>query len=177
MTLEFPTQDNIDQIRALNCKYLYSNLSEAQRQNGFVRIAYSRDDLQAIIAHQEMMVAVINDAVVAYYLIGRRSGNTALDYQKNKALSLFSSREIPFEQIGYGCQVCIDEVYRNNGLFAQLLKALAQQVKDKYRYLLCSVSDDNSVSKETHVKNEWQLIDVLEGTNFYIFDTHKPIIY
>ena len=173
---QLPTQDHIDQIRALNYKYLYSNLSEAQRQNGFIRIEYSRSDLQAIITHKEIVVAIINDIVVGYYLIGRMSGNTALDYQKTKAMSLFSSREIPFEQIGYGCQVCIDEAYRNNGLFAQMLQALVRQVKDKYHYLLCSVSDDNSVSKETHTKNGWQLIDVLDGTNFYIFDTHKSIL-
>ena len=175
-TIQLPTHDHIDQIRQLNNKYLINHLTDAQKQNGFIRIEYSRDDLMAIIDHQEIVVAVEDDTVVGYYLIGKRSNTPLLDYQKNKALSLFDTNAIAFDKVGYGCQVCIDKAYRNNGLFKSMLEGLVNVVADKYSYLLCSVSDDNDVSLNAHTTNGWKLIDDLETTNYYIYNTSKTII-
>jgi hypothetical protein len=129
----FPTFDNIDQIRSLNDKYLISHLTDVQKQSGFIRIEYDRDDLKQIITHKEIVIATINDKVIGYYLIGRKSGKAALKYQKNKAIS-FTADETSFDNIGYGCQVCIDEAFRNNGLFGEMLIALTNEVKDKYSH-------------------------------------------
>jgi GNAT superfamily N-acetyltransferase len=176
MTIQIPKYDHIDQIRQLNSKYLITHLTNAQRQNGFIRIVYDRDDLQQIIANKEIVIATSGEKVIAYYLIGKRSGKAALDYQKNKANSLFDTNEIPFDQIGYGCQVCIDVAYRNNGLFGQMLNALFNIAKAKYTHLLCSVSDDNIVSLKTHETNGWQLIDSFESTKFFIYKILKPTL-
>ena len=176
MTIQIPTYNHIDQIRQLNSKYLITHLTDTQRQNGFIRIEYDRDDLQQIIAKKEIVIATNGEKVIGYYLIGRKSGKAALDYQKNKANSLYDTNEIAFAKIGYGCQVCIDEAYRNNGLFGQMLNTLTNQVKDKYTHLLCSVSDDNIVSMKTHETNGWQLLDSFETTKFFIYKTHKPTI-
>jgi len=174
--IQIPTYEHIDQIRQLNSKYLITHLTDAQKQNGFIRIEYDRDDLQQIIENKEIVIATNGEQVIGYYLIGRKSGKAALNYQRNKAKSLFDTNEIPFAKIGYGCQVCIDEAYRNNGLFAQMLNTLTNQVKDKYTHLLCSVSDDNIISMKTHITNDWQLIDTFEATKFFIYKTHKPTI-
>lgn len=166
----FPTHNDIDQIRSLNDKYLVSHLTEVQKQSGFIRIEYDTDDLQRIITNKEIVIATIYDKVIGYYLIGRKSGKAALDYQKNKAIS-FASNETSFNNIGYGCQVCIDEAFRNNGLFKEMLIALTNEVKDKYSLLLCSVSNDNIVSMKTHLNNGWQVIDNFEATEFLIYNT------
>jgi hypothetical protein len=176
MTIQIPTYDHIDQIRQLNSKYLITHLSNAQRQNGFIRIEYDGDDLQQIIANKEIVIATKGEKLVGYYLVGRKCDKAALDYQKNKANSLFDTNDIPYSKIGYGCQVCIDEAYRNNGLFGQMLNTLTNEVKEKYTHLLCSVSDDNIVSMKTHIANGWQLIDTLETTKFFIYKTLKPVI-
>lgn len=176
MTIQFPTYDHIDQIRQLNSKYLITHLTEAQKQKGFIRIEYDRDDLQHIIANKEIVIATYGVKVIGYYLIGRKSGKAALDYQRNKANSLFDTIEIPFANIGYGCQVCIEEAYRNNELFLQMLNTLSNSAKDKYTHLLCSVSEDNIVSMKTHTANGWKLIDTFETTKYFIYKTHKPII-
>lgn len=167
----FPTFDNINQIIDLNKKYLIGYLTEEQKQNGFIRIEYGKDDLQQIITNKEIVIATGKEKVIGYYLIGRKSGKAALNYQKNKAISLFATKEILFDNIGYGCQVCIDEAFRNNGLFGQMLIALTKQVKDKYSHLLCSVSNDNIVSMKTHLNNGWQVIDNFETTQFLIYNT------
>lgn len=176
MTIRQPNLDDMHQIMQLNSKYLLTNLTENKKQNGFIRISYDKDDLQKIISNKEIFVAVFNDKIVGYYLVGRKSGKAALDYQKNKAISLFDTNGISFDKIGYGCQVCIDSDYRQNGLFGQLLTALTNSVKDKYTNLLCSVSDDNIVSMKSHLKSGWQVIDEIEAIKFFIYNTHKPTI-
>ena len=167
----FPSFDNIDQIISLNRKYLIGSLTEEQKQNGFIRIEYNKDNLQQIITSKEIVIATDKEKVIGYYLIGRKSGSAALYYQKNKAISLFATNEISFDSIGYGCQVCIDEAFRNNGLFGQMLNALTNEVKDKYSHLLCSVSNDNIVSMKTHLNSGWQVIDNFETTQFLIYNT------
>lgn len=176
LTIQFPTYDHIDPIRQLNSKYLLIHLTEEQKQKGFIRIEYDRNDLQQIIANKEIVIATKEEKVIGYYLIGRKSGKAALDYQKYKANSLFDNIEIPFSKIGYGCQVCIDEAYRNNGLFIQMLNILSNTVLNKYTHLLCSVTDDNIISMKTHVSNGWQLIDTFEATKFFIYKTYNPVI-
>ena len=176
MDIHLPTYEYIDQILILNRKYLITQLPDNQKQNGFIRIAYTRDDLAKIIAAREMVIATEQNRVIGYYLIGRKSGDPALDYQKNKARSLFDTHQIPFDKIGYGCQVCIEERYRNNGFFGQMLQALTQMVKTKYSHLLCSVSDDNAVSLQVHINNGWKLIGELEVPRFFIYHTQRPII-
>lgn len=175
-TIQLPTYDHIDQIRNLNNRNLLENLTDAQRQNGFVRIAYDRDGLQQIIANNEIVIATENDIVVGYYLIGRTSGNAALDYQRNKAISLFGSLQTPFDKIGYGCQVCIEQAFRNNGLFSQMLTALNNLVENKYSYLLCSISDGNINSRAKHIANGWHAIDDIEALGFYLYNTHPQIL-
>lgn len=167
----FPTFDNINQIITLNKKYLIGGLTEEQKHKGFIRIEYDKDDLQQIVTNKEIVIATYKEKVIGYYLIGRKSGSAALNYQKSKAVSLFAANEIPFDNIGYGCQVCIDEAFRNNGLFGQMLNALTKLVRNKYSHLLCSVSNDNIVSLKTHTDNGWQTIDKIETTQFLIYNT------
>lgn len=166
-----PSFDNINQILNLNRKYLVSHLTNEQKQKGFVRIEYDTNGLQQVITNKEIVIATDKGKVIGYYLIGRKSGSAALNYQKNKAISLSTSNEILFDNIGYGCQVCIDEAFRNNGLFGQMLNALDKQVNSIYTHLFCSVSNENIFSLKTHVANGWQLIDTIETTQFFIYKT------
>lgn len=175
MQIILATLSHIDQIIALNRKYLITQLSNnEQLQNGFVRIAYNREELQLIIANKEIVIAVDNEMIVGYYLIGRKSGSPALAYQRNFALTINEGMAI--NTIGYGCQVCIDESYRNNGLFAQMLQILVSQVKVKYNYLLCSVSNANLASLNTHLNNGWKTMGTIENTNYLLLTTHHQII-
>ena len=49
MTIQIPTYDHIDQILALNSKYLINHLSDTEKLNGFIRIEYDREDIEKII--------------------------------------------------------------------------------------------------------------------------------
>lgn len=165
-----PTPDHIDQIRQLNDKYLITHLSDKQKQDGFIRIEYSTDDLHKIIENREIVVATEKNKVIGYYLIGRKSGTAALHYQSTAANNLTN---ITFDKIGYGCQVCIEAKYRKNGLFKAMLDKLKIAVNDKYSHLLCSVSENNIASLKVHTANDWQLINTKDTTHFLIYSTSK----
>jgi L-amino acid N-acyltransferase YncA len=175
-TILLPTHKHINQIRQLNYKYLIDNLTDIQKQNGFVRIAYESENLMEIINNKEIVIALDNNVVVGYYLIGKTSEIPTLNYQKNKAIYLCENHNIPFDSIGYGCQVCIDEEYRNKGLFKSMIENLSAIVGNKYSHLLCSISEDNNVSLKSHTNNGWQLIDSLEKTKFLIYQTNNPTL-
>ena len=176
MTIEIPTLEDIEQIRNLNQKYLITHLTDTEKQGGFIRIEYTESELKKIIEAKEIVVAKDENRVVGYYLIGRKSDSVALTYQHNKAREITWEKPITTDKIGYGCQVCIETNYRNNGLFADMLIDLTNLVKNKYSYLLCSVSDDNLVSYNSHINNGWILIDSMNKTKYLIYNSHKSKI-
>ncbi len=165
-----PKIEQIEQLITLNEKFLIDNLNPEQRDKGFIRIKYSREDFEKMVLAKEIVVGYNYDDVVAYYLIGRLSSSEMLDYQRKKTNDLVKNKNFVHEKIGYGCQVCIDKNFRHFGLFRNMLKLLSHSVQDKYDYLLCSISDNNVASLKAHTKNNWTYIDKNETTNFYIYD-------
>jgi len=168
-----PTLSQVGQVRLLNDRHLISHLTEAQRQGGFVRVAYNPQHLASIIRNREILVATFGEEQIGYYLVGRTSGNPALDYQKEMAGRVSATKEIPVDKIGYGCQVCIDDAHRANGLFGELFAALVLVVQEKYSHLLCSISVENPVSVKAHLKYGWQLFDTINHTHFFLFELNK----
>ena len=165
------TFDDIDQIIFLNKKYLFKNINDVENSPGFIRIEYSSEELERVIANEEIVVSEINNNIIAYYLIGRTSESPLINYQRIIAVDLLELQQIPFVNIGYGCQVCIDVLYRNNGLFKSNLSTLIHLIKDKYSHLLCSISENNIGSMKAHIKNGWRLLHKFDKTNFLIYNT------
>lgn len=165
-----PTSEHINQIGELNSKFLITQLSDKQRQDGFIRIEYNIEDLHRIITNREIVVAIIENKVIGYYLIGKKSGNPALQNQSAAANNL---TDITIDQIGYGCQVCMEVEHRKNGLFKAMFDRLEIEVKDKYSHLLCSVSESNTTSLKVHTTYNWQILDTKETTHFLIYSIDK----
>lgn len=173
LQIQIPTYDHIDQILALNSKYLINHLSDTEKQNGFIRIQYDREDLEKIIDEQEIVIATENDMVIGYYMVGRKSEKFELELQKVMSLTLHHTGKFEYKKIGFGCQVCIDEAYRNNGLFGQMLNELVNALSQKYSHLLCTISDDNIISMKTHSNNGWKLVEQSELIKYFIYNTHS----
>jgi len=167
MNIKHPDTDDIKQIMQLNSKYFLSNTTDDQIQNGYLGKKYSIEELQQIVADKEIIICTTNNKVIGYYLLGRKDDEDASVYQINKELSLVD----PFSNIAYPTQVCIDEAYRNHGLFGKMLYVLVNSVKDKYTSLFCSISENNIVSIKAHIKNGWQLINTFETRKFFIYKT------
>ena len=171
--ISFPKIEHLEQLVQLNRKFLINNLSPEQREKGFIRIKYSKEDFERIITNQEIVVAFNFEDVVAYYMIGRISSTKKLDYQKNIAKKVAEKFNYIEDRIGYGCQVCIDKDFRHYGLFKNMLIALTSKLDTKYDFLLCSISDNNIASLKAHKKNGWEFVDKNETTNFFLYDILK----
>lgn len=169
INIRLAKKSDIDAIQKLNSKYLITHLTDAQKQNGFIRIEYDREDLLQIIVNKEIVIATNEEEIIGYYLVGRKSNKTTLDYQRKKALTLFDTHAIPFDKIGYGCQVCLDEHYRSFGLSKAMMVELKKLLVEKYDYLLSTISADNKVSLQNSTKIGWQLIDEFEKPTFYLY--------
>lgn len=164
MTIQFPTYDHIDQIRQLNSKYLITHLNEVQRQNGFIRIEYDRDDLLRIIANKEIVIATNEEKVIGYYLIGRTSQSKRLNYQREKVNELFNQSE---SKVGYGAQTIIEREYRGQNLLSSMLPKLVELLNNKYYVLFSSVTKTNDNALKAHSKSGYKLIDE-DDTKYYI---------
>ncbi len=169
MEILIPSITDAEKILALSKKYLLYNLNEKDCEKGFIRIAYSKEDIEQIILQKEIVIARDNEKVIGYYLIGKSSNNPALEYQKIKAEALAEKKQIPFNKIGYGCQVCIEEPYRSNGVSKLMIAELQKIIASKYDYLLSTISSNNKASLQNSTKIGWQPIGENESPMFYLF--------
>jgi ribosomal protein S18 acetylase RimI-like enzyme len=162
---------DIERIIRLSRQYLRGNLTETQSRRGFLGKLYTRAELELIIADRNIVIATDPGYLAGYYLIGRKDDPDAAAYFRNKALPLRDSHGASLPKIAYPTQVCIDETYRNTGLFGKMLAALMSSVKGKYTHVLCSVSEDNSASIRAHLTHGWQLLNTFESRQFFIYKT------
>jgi hypothetical protein len=156
-------------VVTLNQKYLLQNLPADKLSSGFIKIPYTLDQINKIVEMNEIIVARCSNQIIGYYLIGGSSNCDGLTYQKLAALHWAESEAISISKIAYGVQVCINEAYHNNGLFANMFQQLVKNVASKYEYLFCSVSDENSRSLKIHLKTGWQVFDHSAANNILIY--------
>ncbi len=147
---------------------MINHLSDSEKQNGFIRIEYKREDLEKIIDHKEIVIATDNGNVIGYFLVGRESEKSELEFQKKMTLILHDSGKFEYKRIGFGCQICIDEKYRGNGISKTMVDTLKELVMKKYDYLLSTISSDNKVSLQNSTMVGWYPIDLIEFPTYYL---------
>ncbi len=167
MYVRQPTIDDIEQIIRLNSKYFYPYPSDVQIETGYLGKLYKAEELRQIIEEREIIIAADNKNLKGYYLIGRKEDKDSSVYLRNESLSLNDESGNPLSCIAYPTQVCIDEAYRNQGLFGKMLNALCFEIREKYKNILCSVSEKNIVSIKAHEKYGWEMINTFEGRKFF----------
>ena len=161
--------EHIDQIVSLNKRYLLTNLPKGKTGKGFIRIEYSEAEILEIIRNGEIAIALSGTKVQGYFLIGKRTDNPRLEYQRKGALSLSGMIGASFEKIGYGCQVCIDENYRGLGLYKDMISFIAEKVNGKYDFLLSTISTENRISLQNSLAIGWKPINSSKEFDFYIY--------
>ncbi len=169
INIRLATLQDLQGVLALHEKYLYQNLSDPEKQNGFIKVRYSEDDLRKIIVAQEIVVAIYEYKIVGYFLVGKKSDSPNLLHQKNRASRLANEMVIPFDKVGYGCQICLDMNYRNLGLSRPMVDVLIENVNDKYKILLSTISPENKISIMNSTSVGWHPLNNLEIPNYYIY--------
>ncbi len=145
------------EILALHRKNLVSNLSELERQNGFLSIDFKDDfHLAAINENLALMVAVQENLVVGYVCATTQEYSQEIPLLKY-IMSLYP--EIMFHgqplsnyrSFWYG-PVCVATAYRGSGILQGLFQALLAQVATRFNAGVAFVVNDNLRSLRAHTQ-------------------------
>lgn len=144
-------------IIALHRQNLFSNLSEQERQNGFLSIDFKdNSQLAAINEDVAVIVAVQENTVVGYVCA------TSQEYSQQIPLLKYMMSLYPetmfqrqplsnYRSFSYG-PVCVADAYRGTGILQGLFQALLAQIPTRYNAGVCFLAKDNPRSLRAHTQ-------------------------
>ena len=179
-------KDDIEGIISLQERYLYRNLSELERQKGFVTTPFTIPQIEDIIQQNGVFIAVNeSEAIIAYAFAGSWSYFEQweiFNFMVSRFPQLsFNGKEITTENSFQYGPICIDENYRGKGLINQLFEEMRIEFLKKYPISITFINKINEISKNAHTqKLGWEIIDHFEfNTNSYIglaFDMKNSVL-
>lgn len=157
--------EDIPAVLALQEKYLYRNLSEAERLQGFVTTPFTRDQIAEIIMQNGLFVATeANRVIVAYVFAGSWAYFEQWEIfnfmvSRFPQLSLQGGTITTENSFQYG-PICIDIRYRGTGLLNQLFEEMRIEFVKKYPISVTFINKVNEVSTKAHTRKlGWEVID------------------
>ncbi len=176
---------DIPSVLKLQSLYLFDNLTEEERLQGFVTTPFTVPQLEQIISEGGLFVALDKEEVVAYAFAG------SWDYFKQWPIFPYMVSRFPqlryknFEitaenSFQYG-PVCIAMDYRSNGLLNELFEVMRLELVKKYPLSITFINQVNKRSLNAHVhKLGWEVIDKFEfnNKNYYglAFDMQQSVL-
>lgn len=156
---------DIPAVLALQEKYLYRNLSEAERLRGFVTTPFTADQIEEIITQNGLFVAAEgNKDIVAYAFAG--------SWKYFEQWEIFTFMVSRFPQLSFQGKaittensfqygpICIDMRYRGTGLLNQLFEEMRIEFVKKYPISVTFINKVNEVSTKAHTRKlGWEVID------------------
>lgn len=176
---------DIDGILTLQSRYLYANLSERERLNGFVTTPFTDKQFETLLGEDGVYVAINDDEVAGYALAGSwRFFSQWLIFPymvaRLPALNLGGRAITSENSFQYG-PVCVDEKYRGSGLFPRLFEQMRLGFSNRYPIGVTFINRLNQRSYVAHTRKlEMQVIDHFEfgGRPYYglAFDTKVSVL-
>jgi hypothetical protein len=158
------TKNDVEGILALQTLNLFANLSEAERQEGFVTTPFTVEQIEALLAEDGVFVADMNHKIVGYAYAG------SWQYFSQWPIFPFMvSRfpDCPFRgevltmenSFQYG-PVCIDHSLRGTDAFSRLFAAMRKGMSDRYPIGGTFINQINARSVKAHTqKLDLEIID------------------
>ncbi|MFD2247313.1 GNAT family N-acetyltransferase [Pontibacter ruber] len=178
-------KEDIESVLALQSLYLYDNLSEEERQEGFVTTPFTTEQLEQIIEREGLFIATDKEQIVAYAFAGGWdyfSQWPIFPYMTSRFPSLhFKDFDISTENSFQYGPVCIDIPYRGSGLLNNLFEYMRRQMVVKYPLSVTFINQVNKRSLNAHVnKLGWTVIDEFDfnGKQYYglAFDMQESVL-
>lgn len=186
ITTRLGNQRDIQRVLALQEKYLYHNLSEEQRQQGFVTTPFTVSQIEEIIQENGLFVAENKQKeLAAYAFAGSWKYFQQWDifkYMVSRFPNLsFQDQEINTENSFQYGPVCIASKYRGTGLLNLIFEEMRLEFSKKYPVSVTFINKINIISEIAHTKKlGWEIIDEFEfNDNTYIslaLDMHKSVL-
>jgi hypothetical protein len=183
--LELAQLDNIPSILTLQELYLVSNLSEGEKEAGFVTTPFTTTQLTDIIEQEGLFIAKDRDRVIAYIFAGSWdffSQWPIFNYMTAlfPDLTFFDFEITTTHTFQYG-PICIAKAYRGTGLINLFFEFMRIQMVKKYPLSLTFINKINIASTKAHTeKLKWTTIADFEfdNNNYYIlaYDMSQPVL-
>jgi len=164
MVTRLASLSDVSGVTELQSLYLYSNLSEKERLEGFVTTPFTIEQLQEIISDEGLFVAESGGEIVGYAFAGSWS------YFEQWPIFPFMTSRFPnlifrdyeitvCNSFQYG-PICIHEKYRGTGLINRLFEEMRLGFESKYPVSITFINQANPRSVKAHIdKLGWEIID------------------
>jgi len=178
------TESDIGGILDLQEMYLYSQLDEEERKNGFVTTPFTPEQIKDIIGKSGLFLCEDGDQIIAYVFAG------TWDYYEQWPIFPYMTSRFPklsfknFEvttsaTFQYG-PVCLDMAYRGKKNFNAVFEEMRLHWMKKFPLAVTFINAVNEVSVRAHSKIGWEEIDQFEyNGNRYLslaFDMKHSVI-
>jgi len=159
------TDQEIDQILALQKLNLKTNISEAIKQDqGFLTVCHTRQQLETMSNATPQIIATVNGNVVAFALAMLPSlGELIPDLQPMFEIcdNIFWNDKLVKEYNYYVMgQICVSEPFRGQGVFDKLYKTHKALYHQKFDLLITEISTSNKRSQRAHERVGFETIHV-----------------
>lgn len=179
-------RNDIDDVLALQERYLFRNLSEIERKEGFVTTPFTVSQIEEIILQNGLILAVNeNDVIIAYAFAGSWEYFEQWDLFKHMIsrfpkMSFNGSKITTENSFQYG-PVCIDKEYRGKGVLNLIFEEMRLEFLKKYPISITFINKINAISEKVHTKKlGWEKLGEFEfNNNTYIelaFDMKKSVL-
>lgn len=171
ITTRAATSADIPGILSLQEKYLYANLTEEARKEGFVTTPFTVAQIETIIDQYGMFIAKNEiDVIIAYVFAGSWKYFEQweiFNYMVSRFPKLsFNGKEITtINSFQYG-PVCIEKEYRGKGVLNLIFEEMRLAMLKKYPIAITFINKINVISEKAHTqKLGWQIIDEFKFNN------------
>lgn len=180
------TEEDIPGIVALHKANLVVNLTEIEKQGGFVTTALNVAQIQTVIQHHGLFIAKNEDAIIGFVFAADWEFFTQwpiFEYmiQLFPSFSFKNFDVTTTNSFQYG-PICIDKNYRGQGIITELFEYMRIQMKEKYPLSLTFINKTNIPSYKAHTeKLAWKVIDEFHFNNnsYYVlaYDMQKKAVH
>lgn len=179
-------KDDIAGILSLQEKYLFRNLSEIEREDGFVTTPFTFGQIEEIIQQNGVFVAKNEqDEIISYAFAGSWKYFEQweiFNFMVSRfPLLFFHGKEITTENSFQYGPVSIEKIYRGQGVLNLIFEEMRIEFIKKYPLSITFINKINVISTEAHIRKlGWEIIDEFEfNHNNYIalaFDMKNSVL-
>ena len=177
---------DIEGILSLQEKYLYRNLTQAERESGFVTTPFTVNQIEEIIKQNGIFVAENeDDVIIAYAFAGSWKYFEQweiFNFMVSRFPQLsFNGNEITTENSFQYGPVCIEKNYRGIGVLNLIFEEMRIEFLKKYPLSITFINKVNVISEKAHTRKlGWEIIDEFQfNNNTYIglaFDMENSVL-